>query len=239
MPLIRTDCQKTVNIQGDLMSVQEIVKQRRSIRKFLPKPVPEELVNEIVADALWAPSWGNTQPWEFIVATGEPLEQFKKENVEALFGGQPLSNDVTVPETWPDTLMQRYRDVGKGVLGSLDIARGDKEGRNQYYRQMFTFFDAPVLVLFLVDKAVSLEYAMLDIGSIMQTFCLLAEDRGLGTCNLAASINYGKIARKLFEVPDDKQLIIGTALGWPDNDAKVNQFPRERASLDEFIRWVK
>ena len=221
------------------MSVQEIVKQRRSIRKFLSKPVPEELINEIMSDSLWAPSWGNTQPWEMIVVTGEPLAQFKKQNLKALISGTPMKPDVTVPETWPDNLMRRYKDVGKGVLGSLNIERGDKEGRNQYYGQMFSFFDAPVLVLFLIDKSVSLEYAMLDIGSIMQTFCLLAEDKGLGTCNLAASINYGQIAREILDVPEDKRLVIGTALGWPDNEAGVNQFQRERGDLKEFVRWIK
>lgn len=221
------------------MSVQEIVKQRRSIRKFLSKPVPEELIKEVLSDALWAPSWGNTQPWEMIVVSGEKLEQFKKENIEALTSGTAMEPDVTVPDKWPDTLMQRYRDVGKGVLGSLDIARGDKEGRDRYYGQMFSFFDAPVLVLFLVDKAVSVEYAMLDVGSIMQTYCLLAEEKGLGTCILAASINYGQIAHKLLEIPDDKRLVIGTALGWPDKEAQVNHFQRERGALEEFVGWVQ
>lgn len=221
------------------MKIQEVVKQRRSIRKFLSKPVPEELINEVLSDALWAPSWGNTQPWEMIVVTGEKLEQFKQENVEALNSGQATQTDVTVPEVWPDILMKRYRNVGKGVLVSLEIARSDVEGRARYYEQMFSFFDAPVLVLFLVDKAVSLEYAMLDVGSIMQTFCLLAADKGLGTCNLAASINYSQIARKLLDVSEDKRLVIGTALGWPDNDALVNQFQRERANLDEFVMWIK
>lgn len=221
------------------MSVQEVVRERRSIRKFLEKPVPEELISEILSDALWSPSWGNTQPWEIIVVSGQTLDQFKQENIEALNSGQPLSPDVKVPETWPDTLKQRYKDIGKSVLGSLEITREDVEGRNRYYGQMFTFFDAPVLLMFLVDKAVSLEYAMLDVGSIMQTTCLLAAERGLGTCILAASINYGKIARKLLDVPENKRLVIGVSLGWPDTEASVNQFERERGDLDEFVRWVK
>lgn len=221
------------------MNVKEAVKQRRSIRKFLSKPVDEELITDIISDALWAPSWGNTQPWEIMVVTGDPLEQLKKQNVEALISGEPITQDVTMPETWPDTLMQRYRDVGKGVLSSLEIARGDTEGRNQYYGDMFSFFNAPALVMFLVDKSVSIEYAMLDIGSIMQTFCLLAEEKGLGTCNLAASINYSKLVRKHLKVPEDKRLVIGTALGWPDKEAPVNHFQRTRGELDEFLSWVK
>jgi nitroreductase len=221
------------------MDVQEVVKQRRSIRQFQAKPVPEEMIKEIVSDALWAPSWGNTQPWEIVVVTGDKLEQFKKENVEALTSGAAMTHEVIIPEVWPDTLKQRYKDVGKSVLGSLEIARGDVEGRTRYYGQMFSFFDAPAILMFLVDREVALEYAMLDIGSILQTTCLLAQNKGLGTCILAASINYASIARKLLEVPDNKRIIIGTALGWPDNDASVNHFKRERGELDEFVRWVK
>lgn len=221
------------------MSVQDVVRQRRSIRQFLDKPVPEELVNEIISDALWAPSWGNTQPWEIVVATGEPLAQLKKKNAAALAEGQPMKPDVTTPETWPDTLMQRYRDVGKGVLNSLEIKRGDVEGRTRYYNQMFSFFDGPVLVMFMVDEAVSLEYAMLDIGSIMQTFCLLAAEKGLGTCNLAAAINYSDIAHQILGIPENKRLVVGTSVGWPDPEAPVNQFPRNRGAIDEFVSWVK
>lgn len=221
------------------MKVKEIVRQRRSIRKFLDKPVPEEMITDIISDALWSPSWGNTQPWEIIVVTGEQLNQLKKENVAAFSEGQPTQPDVPTPEKWPDTLMQRYRDVGKGVLSSLGIDRGDSEGRNRYYNDMFSFFDAPVLIMFLVDRSVSLEYAMLDVGSIMQTLCLLAEEKGLGTCNLAASIYYSPIARKILRVPDDKRLVVGTALGWPDTEAAVNRFERKRGAFNEFVNWVK
>ncbi|MBU2643225.1 nitroreductase [bacterium] len=221
------------------MNLTEAVRQRRSIRQFLDKPVPESLIKEILTDALWAPSWGNTQPWEIVVVSGDVLATFKRENISALDTGQAFSPDVTIPEVWPASLKKRYKDVGKSVLGSLEIAREDLEGRGKYYRQMFSFFDAPVLLMFLVDRDVSLEYAMLDIGSIMQTVCLLAQDKGLGTCILAASINYGKIAHKLLQVPDNKRFVIGTSLGWPDTEAQVNQFARERGELDEFVKWVK
>ncbi len=220
------------------MEVRNAIKDRRSIRQFLSRPVPAELLNEILADSLWAPSWGNTQPWEIVVATGETLEQFKKESVAALLEGRPPDTDITIPELWPDAMKKRYKDVGKSVLGSQSIAREDIEGRTQYYQQMYSMFDAPVLVMFLVDQDVSLEYAVLDIGSIMQTFCLLAIDRGLGTCIMATSINYAKMAHELLHIPDSKRLVVGVALGWPDNEAPINQFGRERGDPNEFVKWV-
>ena len=221
------------------MEVRSAVKNRRSIRQFLSKSVPNDLLNEILSDSLWAPSWGNTQPWEIVVATGELLEQYKNESVAALDNSQAFDTDIPIPELWPEAMKQRYRGVGRSILGAQGIAREDIEGRGQYYRQMFSMFDAPVLVMFVVDKDVSLEYAMLDVGVIVQTFCLLAHEKGLGTCIMATSINYAKIAHKLLKIPDSKRLVVGVGLGWSDNEAPINQFDRQRGELSEFVRWVQ
>jgi nitroreductase len=93
-------------------------------------------------------------------------------------------------------------------------------------------------ILITVDKAISLEYAILDVGIFLQTFCLLAHDRGLGTCSMAASVYYPEILRKHFPVPNTKRILMGVALGWPDKDDPVNRFERKRAPLDEIVQWV-
>jgi len=220
------------------MQLQEAVRNRRSIRHFLSKPVSEEIIQDIIADALWAPSWGNTQPWEIVVATGQKLEEFKKKSREALLTGKEAATDIPMPQVWPKAYLDRYKDLGKSVLGALSIAREDKEARLQHFAKMFAFFDAPAAVLVAVDKALLLEYAMLDVGIFLQTFCLLAHDRGLGTCILAAMVSYPEIARELFSVSDSKLFVMGAALGWPDPDASVNCFERQRGTLDEFVKWV-
>ncbi len=221
------------------MELKDAVMQRRSIRNFLSKPVPEETIKEIISKSLWAPSWGNTQPWEMVIVTGDILEQYRVENTHAHMSGQVPNPDISVPTAWPDPLTKRYKDVGKSVLSSLSIERGDTEGRMKYYSEMASLFGATALIMMVIDKEIPLEYAILDAGLIVQNICLLAQDKGLGTCILAATINYPDIARKLFSIPDSKRIIIGTALGWPDFGAPVNQFQRERGSIDEFIKWVK
>ncbi len=221
------------------MELREAVRQRRSIRRFLPEPVSEELIQEIISDALWAPSWGNTQPWEIVAVTGEALEQFKKENREAIVSGKPGDTEIPIPIVWPETFKSRYQSVGKKLMESLDIARDDKEGRGKFYTQMFYLFDAPVLLMLVVDKEVALEYAMLDIGIIQQNICLLAHDRGLGTCIMAASITYPEIVRRILSVPENKRVVMGTVLGWPDKDVPVNNFERIRGDIKEFLRFVK
>ncbi len=121
------------------------------------------MIDNLIADALWAPSWGNTQPWEIVAVTGEPLEKFKKQNREALLAGQASHPDIPMPEAWPDAYKMRFRELGKSVLGSLAIARNDKEARLQHFVHMFGLFDAPAIILVTTDKELLVEYAMLDV----------------------------------------------------------------------------
>lgn len=221
------------------MELKEVICNRRSIRQFLSKPVDEEMIRDLIADSLWAPSWGNTQPWEIVVVTGEKLAAFKNKNKEALLAGKPSQTDVPMPKVWPDDYLDRYKNLGKSVLSSLGIAREDKGARLQHFVKMFGLFEAPAIILVNVDKALSLEYAMLDVGIFLQTFCLLAHDRGLGTCIMAAIVNYPEIVRELFSIPENKTIVMGAVLGWPDPEAAVNQFERQRSSLEEFVKWVK
>jgi nitroreductase len=221
------------------MEIREVIKGRRSIRKYKPDEVPENLIREIIEDARWAPSGGNTQPWELYVATGESLRKFKEANRRNLLEGVPPTPDIAMQQDWPEVMKMRYQALARNTLTSQNIDRKDQEARRKYNADMFALFDGPGLILFCLDKALSLEYAMLDIGMILQTVCSLAYDRGLGTCILAASILYPQLAREILSVPGSKNVVIGIALGYPDWEAPVNNFKRERAELDEFVFWVK
>ena len=143
-----------------------------------------------------------------------------------------------MPQVWSDPYKLRYQELGRSVLGALSIAREDQQARIDHFAWMFYLFDAPAVVIFTIDKTILLEYAMLDVGLILQTFCLLAHDKGLGTCILAASVMYPEIARKAFSIPDSKRLVMGVALGWPDTEAAVNSFKRNRVRLKECVRWA-
>jgi nitroreductase len=221
------------------MEIFQAVTTRRSIRRFKPDPVPEPLLREILEAARWSPSWGNTQPWEISVVTGAALDRFQKANRQHLLDGVIPDPDTPMPEAWPEPLKQRYGDVGKQVLTALEIPREDKEARLRYAGDMFALFSAPSLLLFCVDRGIRREYAMLDTGAIMQTVCLLAHARGLGSCILAASVRYPALIREIIPIPETKAVIIGVALGFPDKETPVNQFTRERANLDAFTLWFK
>jgi len=220
------------------MELQEAVRTRRSIRCFLPKPVSQETIQELISDSLWAPSWFNTQPWEIVVVTGEPLERFKRDNKKALLSGQTSIPDIPMPKKWPEAQKKRSMDLVESIFESLGIDRNNAEGRVAYYRQMYYLFDAPSLILFLIDKGLSLEYAMLDVGIFLQTFFLLAHDKGLGTCAFSGTVHCPEIVHRDFAIPDTKLLVIGVALGWPDVNASVNNFVRERGKVEEFVKWL-
>ncbi|MBP7764864.1 MAG: nitroreductase [Deltaproteobacteria bacterium] len=220
------------------MEVSAAIRQRRSIRKFQPQDVPRSVLTEILEDARWSPSWGNTQPWSLCVLTGKTLARFKEMNLQQTLAGEPTASDVPMLEKWPDAMKARYGDLGKLVLSAQGIARDDKAGREQYYKEMVRIFDAPCLILACIARDNRVEYQMLDVGILAQSICLAAWDRGLGTCLLAAAARYPAEIRKIAAVPDDQKIVVGIALGYPDPASPINTFARPRASLDEFVRWM-
>jgi nitroreductase len=220
------------------METKQAVENRRSIRKFLNRSIPPETLHQLVSESLWAPSWGNTQPWEFMVITGPPLERYKEENKNALLSGRKPNPEIQMPQQWPDSMKTRYVEIGRSVLAAQSIDRKDLNGRLKYYGDMFSLFGATALLLILLDKSLLIEYAMLDIGLFMQTLMLLAHDKGLGSIALAASVNFPDLLRRHFPIPEHKRIVMGVALGWPDGDAPVNTFERRRAGLEENGVWI-
>ncbi len=219
------------------MELTAAIRGRRSIRKFEPRNVPKEAITDILETARWSPSWGNTQPWFLYVLTGKTLQKFKEMNLTQSMSGAPMSPDVPMLEKWPDAMKTRYGQLGKVVLSAQGIARDDKEGRDRYYAGMVTAFDAPCLILACISRDNLVEYQMLDIGIIAQSICLAAHDKGLGTCLLAAAARFPAEIRKIAAIPDDKKIIVGIAMGYPNPSFPLNQFERERAKLDEFVFW--
>jgi nitroreductase len=220
------------------MDLETAVKERRSIRRFTTEPVPKLVLEDILEAARWSPSWGNTQVWEFTVLTGEPLEAFRKTNFEKLSAGEPFRTDVPIPETWPDHMKKRYGELGKVILDVQGVRRDDKEGRKRLYSDMARLFGAPCLLVACIPRDTRVEYALLDIGIITQTICLLAHGKGLGTCIMAAAVGYPDVLRKMAAIPDNRKVVLSIAVGYPEASDPMNTFQRPRAALGEFVRWV-
>jgi len=220
------------------MELEAAVRGRRSIRKFTEKKVPGVLVEEVLDAARWAPSWGNTQPWEFTVLMGAPLEAFKEANGRMFAAGLAATPDIPMPESWPAELKARYGELGKTMLDLMGIDRADKDARQQLYARMAGLFGAPCMIVATIPRGVPVEYALLDVGLVVQTICLLAHARGLGTCIMAAAVRYPDLLRKIAFVPDDRRIVAAIAVGYPDPEYPLNRFERKRADLREIVHWI-
>ncbi|HMK36051.1 MAG TPA: nitroreductase [Desulfomonilaceae bacterium] len=220
------------------MQFDEVIHGRRSIRAFLPDAVPREKISKIVDLARWAPSWGNTQPWELVVADGEKAKQLAELFEEEGRKGVPPRSDIQMPGEFPDVLKKRYMGLGKALLAFMGVDRDDKEARVRHYLNMYKFFGAPAVVYFVIDGRLNVPYACLDIGSIATTLCYAAVQEGLGTIYLAASMHFPDVVRKVLAIPDDKKVVIGVALGYPHPDAPASLFRSDRDPVDAIMRFA-
>jgi nitroreductase len=211
--------------------------KRRSIRAFKADSVPKSDLEEMMRIALRAPSWGNTQPWGFNIVGGKTLKEIVQKTTDMLTQGVPDRPDLEMPSQWDDPRMKRYRELGKSLFEVLGISREDKERRNEYYMDMHRFFGAPNIIFVHIHKGFN-QYSLMDIGIILQTIALLATDRGLGTLFLARSVIYPDVLREILKIPEDRSIVLGVAIGYPDADHKLNKYQSSRGELDEFVAWA-
>ena len=220
------------------MQLSEVIKGRRSIRKFKPVEVSANVIRDILEEARWAPSGGNMQPWEFYVLTGRPLQEFKNAHLQKMAAKEGPTPDVPMAPVWPDELRGRYMEFAESMFSSISVRREDKEGRSRLYQSMGSLFEAPCLIVACIPKSIPADYSLFDLGLITQTICLLAFDKGLGTLIMYAAIMYPSILREIASIPEDKRIIVGIALGYPDQESPLNSFERKRVDLSEFVKWV-
>ena len=221
------------------MRVTEAVASRYSCRAFLPTPVPEKIVREIVELAARAPSAGNVQPWQVYALAGEPLEALKALLAPRMAAELPKGEGVDYP-IFPHPLGEPYNarrfGVGELLYKSIGIPREDKAARYRQYARNYLFFGAPVALFFAREKAHGpAQWA--DIGGYLQTVCLLARDYGLHTCPQQAWVSFHKTVRSFLNLPDNLMVYSGMALGYADETAPINQWRSPREPVDSFATF--
>ena len=217
------------------MDVVEAIKTRYSVRAYKPEPVPKEILTELMEVALRAPSWANTQTWEFAIAGGEVMRELKQILAAKASAQDERYPDIPRPE-WPSPYRERRRENGIRLYQLLGIARNDIERQLQWYIEMYRFFDAPSCIIVYIDRDLSV-WALVNAGLIVQTIALAALNYGLGTAILAAGVSYPDEVRNILQIPESKQLVIGIAIGYPDTEAKLNSFRSSRVPLESVVTW--
>lgn len=217
------------------MNVTEAVTTRRSIRAFLDKPVPLDVITRVMDKARWAASGCNYQPWEASIVTGQPLK-----DLQATITATPPQQaeyDWTAPGQEP-AYTARLHGVSAGMFGAMGIARDDGAGRMAAMMKNATSFDAPA-VMFVYFPRLMKEPQWSDTGMWLQTVALLLREEGLDSCFQEYMALYANVIRDFLGLDHERYMFFcGMAIGYRDPEAPVNNFERERVPLEEHVRFI-
>jgi nitroreductase len=219
-------------------AVDDAITSRRSIRRFLPTPVPAEMIEAILDVAARAPSGTNMQPWRGYVLAG-PAKDKLIAAVQAVFDAEEKGHVQEVqyyPDEFFEPYLSRRREVGWGLYGLLGIARGETAKMKAQHRRNFQFFDAPVGMIFTIDRRLATG-SWLDYGMFLENIMVAARGRGLDTCAQAAWTHYHRAIRPVLGLADEETVVCGMALGYADPDADENALATVRTPARSFMRF--
>jgi nitroreductase len=218
-----------------VVDVIDAVRARRSIRQFTPEPVSDALLRDLVDDSARAPSGGNVQPWRIYVVNGASMTRMRE-----FLATQPPIDEIEY-SIYPSPLSEPYRTsrftVGEQMYATIGIAREDKDGRRRQFAHNNDFFGAPAAIFCFVDRQMD-KPQWSDLGMYLQTFMLLAIERGLATCAQEYWSVRQKAVRTFVGAPDEEMLFCGVAIGHEDEAAPINSLRAERMPFDQFARFV-
>ena len=223
-------------------AVDAAITTRRSLRAFLPTPVPRETIEEILAVASRSPSGTNTQPWKVYVLTGDAKTALSRKIMAAHDDPAERATHTEeyayYPTEWKSPFVDRRRKVGWDLYGLLGIAKTDKARMHAQHGRNYDFFDAPVGLMFTIDRIMR-QGSWLDYGMFLQSIMVAARGRGLDTCPQAAFMQFHRIITEHIGAPDNEQVVCGMSLGYADPDAIENTLVTERDPVSSFTRFIE
>jgi nitroreductase len=219
------------------MNVIDALKQRKSTRAFLDKPVEEDLIRKILTAASHAPSGVNSQPWQVAVLSGESKTQLQ-EKMEATFrSGEKGKMDYSYyPNEWISPYSDRRKECGLLMYKTLGITREDKARQMDQWAANYRAFDAPTMILFFMDNIMEAGSYM-DFGMFLQSIMLSAVEEGLATCPQAALGEYPDIVRNELDLPEGTTVMCGMAIGYEDTSEVVNSYRTSREDINVFTKF--
>ena len=218
-----------------MIDVDDAILGRRSVRAFLPEVVERATVAHILAVASRAPSGTNTQPWNVHVIMGAAKERLSQAVLDAHYDPNIENSNERLyyMREWREPYIARRRKIGWDMYGLLGITRGDKQKMHDQHARNYNFFDAPVGLIFTIDKEMYWG-SWLDYGMFLQNVMLAARGQGLETCPQAAFAGYHAIVRECLGLPDTDAVICGMSLGKEDTSATVNKLETVREAVADF-----
>jgi len=219
------------------MKVSQAVTERHSVRAFTNQAVSEDILKDLLRDAGQSPSGANTQPWRVVVLTDAAKDRLQGRIESAFRNGNRGNMDYSYyPKTWEEPYKARRRACGLQLYDALGIAREDKQRRMDQWAANYRAFDAPVMMIFLIEDVMQTGSYM-DYGMFLQSVMLLALEKGLGTCPQAALAEYPEIVRDELSLDDNVKVLCGMALGYEDCDAAVNRYRTPREPIENYVAF--
>lgn len=214
--------------------LDHLLRARRSVRAYTPEPLSREQVIDVLQAATAAPSNSNTQPWRVHVLTGAPMRELGEALVNA-FRKDELPPASHFPDPLPPALRQRQSDFAERYYGALDIDRSDLAARLRQTQRNFTFFGAPVGLIFSIDARLG-PHSWLDLGLYVQNVMLAAKARGIDTCPQVSFARFHPVIAPLLRMPPDEVVACGMAMGFGDPAAQVNRMAMPRQRVEAFTQ---
>ena len=222
-------------------AVDSAITSRRSMRAFLPTPVPRATIEDILSVASRAPSGTNTQPWAVHVLTGASKADLSKDIRAAFDNPEERAKHTEAyayyPTQWQSPYIDRRRKVGWDLYSLLGIGKADKQRMHEQHARNYNFFDAPVGLMFTIDSVMQ-QGSWLDYGMFLQNVMVAARARGLHTCPQAAFTQFHRIIARHLGLPDTRTLVCGMSLGFADPAAVENTLVTEREPVSGFVRFL-
>lgn len=218
------------------MNYADLARSRRSIRGFLPEPVPQALLEGLLETAREAPSGANLQPGRFWALQGEVRTRLSDALCEAVRLQVPPREEYGYfPQPMPMQLRKRQVAAAQALYRSLGVARGDATARQAQFERNYRFFDAPVALVVTLDREFG-SGGFMDLGMCLHGLLMAAHAQGLGACAIGALASYPEIVRRELGLPDSEVVVCGVALGWADPLAPDNQTLTEREPLAQYFQ---
>jgi len=233
------------NTPESTAAVDAAIVSRRSVRAFLPTPVPRQTIEDILALASRAPSGVNTQPWKVTVLTGQAKDRLSARilaahdaNAAAGSTGADVGEYDYYPTEWISPYVDRRRKIGWDLYGLLGITKGDKARMHAQHGRNYAFFGAPVGMIFTIDRILR-QGSWIDYGMFLQNVMTAARGRGLDTCPQAAFIGFHQVIAEHLALPAGEMVVCGMALGHADDSAPENRLTTEREPVASFARFIE
>ena len=212
------------------MNITEAIAARRSIRAFLSRPVEPEKLAAMFDTAKHSPSWANSQPWEAFVATGETLERIKA-GFQACYADKvAVAPETPRPVAWSEPAIKRREALHPGM------ERDCGEAAKEFGKLNQTLFRAPAVIYLCMDRRLS-QWSLYDIGAYAQSLMLAAVEQGLGTIPAIQLTNFPELLHRELQIPEQMQITIGIAVGYPDLEHGINRFRSERVQPEQNVHF--